>query len=107
MQEKILAGLQAVRETDDPAAMEFAAKRSVEMMQAYCNREELPEKLEGVGVALAGVLLDSGVTAAPSAKAKSIREGDISVTFAEGAETEETLLAYFRTELDRYRRMDW
>ena len=41
-----------------------------------------------------------------AADVKSIKEGDVSVTFAESrAETE--LLADFRTELDRFRRADW
>ena len=77
----------------------FAAERSVSMMQAYCNREDLPKELWSVGVALAQRLLDA-------ADVKSMQEGDVSVTFAESrAETE--LLADFRTELDRFRRADW
>ena len=108
MKEKILAKLQELRENDSLAAMEFAAGRSVEMMQAYCNIAEVPEQLLGVGVSLAGMILDSG-TGQPSMKAKSIREGDISVTFAAGisGEDEQEMLLCFRTELDRYRRMDW
>ena len=108
MKEKILAKLVELR-NDDLAAMEFAAGRSEEMMKAYCNIEELPEKLLGVGVALAGMLLDSGAAAMYSSKAKSIKEGDVSVTFAEGVsgENEQELLACFKVELDRYRRMDW
>ena len=111
MKERILTKLQELRteETDSLAAMEFAAERSVEMMKAYCNLEKVPEELLGVGVALAGKLLDSGAAATPSQKAKSIREGDVSVTFGEsvnGADEQE-MLDCFRTELDRYRRMDW
>ena len=111
MQEKILAKLMELRENekDSLAAMEFAAGRSVEMMAAYCNVDEVPEELLGVGVALAGMVLDSGTVATLSTKAKSIREGDVSVTFAESGNggTEGELLACFREELDRYRRMDW
>ena len=60
---------------------------------------DLPKELWSVGVALAQQLLDA-------ADVKSIKEGDVSVTFAESrAETE--LLADFRTELDRFRRADW
>ena len=108
MKEKILAKLQELR-NDDLTAMEFAAGRSVEMMQAYCNITEIPEGLLGVGVALAGMLLDSGAAAIPSSKAKSIREGDVSVTFAEGgnkADAQE-MLGCFKVELDRYRQMGW
>ncbi|MGM9917292.1 hypothetical protein [Anaerotignum sp.] len=109
MQEKILAKLQELRAEEDLAAMEFAAGRSEETMKAYCNIDELPEELLGTGVALAGMLLDSGATGTPSQKAKNIKEGDISITFQEddcGAK-EEKLLACFNVELDRWRRMDW
>jgi len=44
MKEKIVTKL-AERRKDDLAAMEFAAGRSAEMMQAYCNLTELPEEL--------------------------------------------------------------
>ena len=109
MKEKILAKLQELRaeENDSLAAMDFAAERSVELMKAYCNCRELPEELLSVGVSLAGMLLNSGCMA--DGQAKSIREGDVSVTFMEntaGADTSE-LLGCFQTELDRYRRMDW
>ena len=111
MQEKILAKLMELRrdEKNSLAAMEFAAERSEAMMKAYCNIREIPEELLGVGVTLAGMVLDSGAAATPSTKAKSIREGDVSVTFAEGIfdEDEQELLSCFRTELDRHRRMDW
>ena len=103
MKEKILMKLVELR-NDDLAAMEFAAGRSVEMMQAYCNVEKLPEELAGVGVMLANMILDGGMG---SSKAKSIREGDISVTFGESVSGENEMLACFRTELDRYRQMDW
>ena len=107
MQEKILAKLQELRESekDSLTAMEYAAGRSAEMMQAYCNLKELPEELLGVGVTLAGMVLDNGGTA----KAKSIKEGDVSVTFAAGVsgENEQEMLGCFKTELDRYRKMDW
>ena len=111
MKEKILAKLMELRrdEKNSLAAMEFAAERSEAMMKAYCNIREIPEELLGVGVSLAGMVMDSGAAATPSTKAKSIREGDVSVTFAEGIfdEDEQELLSCFRTELDRHRRMDW
>lgn len=109
MQDRILAKLQKLRAEEDLAAMDFAAGRSEEMMKAYCNIDELPEELLGTGVALAGMLLDSGLMATSFQKAKSIKEGDISITFQEdghGAEKEK-LLACFNVELDRWRRMDW
>ena len=105
MKEKILTKLMELR-SDDLAAMEFAAGRSVEMIKAYCNIAEVPEELLGVSVSLAEMVLDN---AGGTAKAKSIREGDVSVTFAEGVSDGDTqkMLRCFLVELDRYRRMDW
>ena len=92
MKERIPEELRRLGRKEEENLLAFAAERSVSMMQAYCNREDLPKELWSVGVALADV--------------KSIKEGDVSVTFAESrAETE--LLADFRTELDRFRRADW
>ena len=103
MKEKILKKLQELR-NDDLAAMEFAAERSEEMMKAYCNQMELPEQLLGVGVSLADMILNNG----GAAKAKSIKEGDIAVTFAtDTTESAADLLKCFQPELDRYRKMDW
>lgn len=108
MKEKILAKLVELR-NDDLAAMEFAAGRSVEMMQAYCNVRELPEELMGVGVVLAGLLLDNGMAGMPVSRAKSIREGDISVTFATCVSENgiEMLPEGLKAELERYRKMEW
>ena len=105
MKEKILTKLMELR-NDDLAAMEFAAGRSVEMIKAYCNIAEVPEELLGVSVSLAEMVLDN---AGGGAKAKSIREGDVSVTFAEGVSEGDMqkMLRCFQVELDRYRRMDW
>lgn len=109
MEEKILTRLTELRaeEGDSPAALCFAAERSVELMKAYCNLETLPEELLGAGVTLAGWLLESGAAATPSHQAKSIREGDVSISFREnGAETGK-MPAHLRTELDRFRRLGW
>lgn len=100
MKERIPEKLRKLGREEKDSLLDFAAERSVSMMQAYCNREDLPEELWSVGVALAERLLDA------AEDVKSIKEGDVSVTFVESrAETE--LLADFRTELDRFRRADW
>ncbi len=115
MKEKILAKLQELRSIDTEeslAAAEYAAGRSVDLMKAFCNIEEVPEELMGVGVSLAGWMLDCGMGATESGgNAKSIREGDISVSFAADGVgtnvTESEMLAHFMVELERFRRMDW
>lgn len=104
MKERILEELRKLGRTEKEGLMDFAAERSVSMLQAYCNRRDLPEELLGVGVALAGRLLENdGMTAQA---VQSIKEGDVSVTFAK-RENETELLSAFRTELDRFRRADW
>ena len=115
MTERILTWLQETRGAageERLPSMRFAAERSVAMMKAYCGIETLPEELLGVGVSLAGWLLDSGMGVVEgSGGAKSIKEGDVTVTFAENGfgvqATEQEMLAYFAVELDRFRRMDW
>ena len=103
MKEKILMKLQERKKDEtDLAAMEYAAERSGEMMKAYCNITELPEELLGVWVSLAEMLLDRG-----GQSVKSIKEGDVSVTFEESVKGGKELLECFRVELDRFRRMGW
>lgn len=100
MKERIAEALRRLGR-EDTEQLSFAAERSLQMMRAYCRREDLPEKLLGVGVALADRLLEQNET-----KAKSIREGDVSITFAD-SDSEAELLAAFRTELDSVRRAEW
>lgn len=104
MQERILAELRRLGREEADSLLAFAAERSVSMMQAYCGRKELSEGLLGVGVALAGRLLDSG--AMDCQGMKSVKEGDVSVTFA-AHRTEAEILTDFQTELNRFRKMDW
>lgn len=99
MKERILEELRRLGREEEENLLAFAAERSVSMMQAYCSREDLPQALWSVGVALAQQLLDA-------TDVKSIQEGDVSVAFAEGRKETE-LLNGFRTELDRFRRADW
>lgn len=109
MKEKILERLLRLCDLDEEslAAADAAAERSIELIQAFCNIEEMPAELLGAGASLAELLLERSMNAA-GGKAKSIKEGDISVSFAEmpGAElTEDELVARFRLELERFRRL--
>lgn len=110
MKEKILERLRRLRDLDEEslAAAEDAAERSIALIEAFCNIEEMPEELLGVGVSLAELLLERRLGTAEGGRAKSIREGDISVNFAEefGAGlTEDEMTAHFRMELERFRRL--
>lgn len=68
MKERIPEELRRLGRKEEENLLAFAAERSVSMMQAYCNREDLPKELWSVGVALAQQLLDA-------ADVKSIKEG--------------------------------
>lgn len=110
MQEKILEKLRELwgLEEESLAVAEYAAERSIALIKAYCNIEEIPQELEGVGVSLAGLLLERGRKVAEGGSIQSIREGDISIHFAEnfGAGlTEDEMAAHFRMELERFRRL--
>ena len=49
MKEAILAKMAELRQVGaEDAALAFAAERSMEMVQAYCNLEEMPAELEHV-----------------------------------------------------------
>ena len=112
MKEKILESLQALRgtEAEGLAAAEFAAERSMEMIQAFCNIDGVPEGLLGVAVSLAGWILDGGMGAAQTGgSVTSIKEGDISIGFAQGGmranASEGEMLRHFLPELERFRRL--
>lgn len=113
MKGKITDRLQTLRGLDTPehlAAADYAAERSLALIKAYCNIDEVPEELLGVAVSLAGWILDCGMGAIEtSGRVRSIQEGDISISFAQGqaGETiaEGELPKYFAVELDRFRRL--
>ena len=52
MKERIPEELRRLGRKEEENLLAFAAERSVSMMQAYCNREDLPKELWSVGVAL-------------------------------------------------------
>lgn len=110
MTERIREEAGRLRAGGDPGWLDFAAGRSVSLMQAYCGREELPEGLWRVGVSLALWIYDSRPEEM-GGTAKSIREGDVAVTFGDAAftmqEKEREMLAYFSVELDRWRKLGW
>lgn len=111
MTERIRAELERLRTDGGGAWLDFAAERSVSLMQAYCGMEELPEELWRVGVSLALWIYDSAPTESGAGGIRSIREGDAAVTFEKAAfgaqEKEREMLEYFSVELDRWRKMGW
>ena len=59
MKERIPEELRRLGREEEENLLAFAAERSVSMMQAYCSREDLPQELWSVGVALAQQLQDA------------------------------------------------
>ena len=49
MKERIPEELRRLGRKEEENLLAFAAERSVSMMQAYCNREDLPKELWSVG----------------------------------------------------------
>ena len=96
MKEAILAKMAELRQVGaEDAALAFAAERSMEMVQAYCNLEEMPAELEHDK----GGLQEGGI--------KEITEGKVSVTFADEADTAGAFLQHYQEELNRFRKMQW
>ena len=83
----------------------FAAERSMEMVQAYCNLEEMPAELEHVCVCMGLEIHDKG--GLQEGGIKEITEGKVSVTFADEADTAGAFLQHYQEELNRFRKMQW
>jgi len=115
-EELILDGMKELRSvTGENRALEFAARRSVEMVKGYCNIQEISKELVGVCISIGLWLYDNDMyktTKSPgNGPVKSIREGQVSVTFQEEKKLqgmdESKILVAFSTELNRFRKMGW
>ena len=106
MKEAILAKMAELRQVRaEDAALAFAAERSMEMVQAYCNLEEVPAELEHVCVCMGLEIYDKG--GLQEGGIKEITEGKVSVTFADGTDTAGAFLLHYQEELNRFRKMQW
>ena len=106
MKEAILAKMAELRQVGaEDAALAFAAERSMEMVQAYCNLEEMPAELEHVCVCMGLEIHDKG--GLQEGGIKEITEGKVSVTFADEADTAGAFLQHYQEELNRVRKMQW
>ena len=106
MEERMRERLAELRQGKGESAAEqtAAAARSLRLIAAYCGEAAVREEILETAVALAEWLLDSGRSG--GAGLKTIREGEVSLTFQEEKET--GCLPYLlRLELDRYRRLRW
>ncbi len=85
----------------------FACERSLEMVKNYCYIEQVPKELKNVCVEIALLLYDNGGYQSKNTTLKSIKEGNVSVTYQSEAsawkENKKTLLE----ELDKFRKLKW
>ncbi len=99
LEEKILQKMQALRKDAEQIYLAFAAKRSLEMAFAYCNRKELPEDVIGVCVDMGLQLYDVG----RCEEIQKIQTGNVSVTFTQQTELQQK----WKEELQRFREVHW
>ncbi len=85
----------------------FVCERSLEMVKNYCYIEQVPKELKNVCVEIALLLYDNGGYQSKNTTLKSIKEGNVSVTYQSEAsawkENKKTLLE----ELDKFRKLKW
>lgn len=104
MKERIKAKMQMLLgEGADSPNLAFAAERSIEMVEAYCNRIDIPMELENVCVELGLALYrrESG----QEDGLHRLQEGRISVEFF--PDTGEQKITKWQDELNRFRKMGW
>ena len=104
MKERIKAKMQMLLgEGADSPNLAFAAERSVEMVEAYCNRKNLPMELENVCVELGLALYHR--ECGQGEGLHRLQEGKISVEFF--PDTGEQKIAGWRDEWNCFRKMGW
>ena len=99
LEEKILQKMQALRKDAEQTIRAFAAKRSLEMACAYCNKKELPEDVIGVCVDMGLQLYDER----QCGDIQKMQTGNVSVTFAQQTELQQK----WKEELQRFREVRW
>lgn len=99
LEEMILQQMQELRQEAEPTALAFAAKRSLEMALAYCNKKELPEDAIGVCVEMGLQLYDNW----KGENIQKIQTGNVAVTFTEQPEWQQK----WKQELQRFREVHW
>ena len=99
----ILESMKTLREGADDTALAFAAKRSAEMVCAYCGMTQVPKELAGVCVQIGLALYDS----MQEGGLRQIQEGNVSVSFTEASTVGTELMKEYAEELNRFRCMQW
>ncbi len=99
LEEQIVEKMQALRQEAEQTALAFAAKRSLEMALAYCNKKELPDDVLSVCVEMGLQIYDNW----QDEQIQKIQTGNVAVTFAEKTELQQT----WKEELQRFREVHW
>jgi|GEM_PF-3559748 len=109
MMSRVLEKAREVYEAEDK--LFFAVQRSTALVLAYINQDKIPDALEGVCTEMALWLLERGFcTPNQTGDLKSIREGQVAMTFSENSRlqaVEVEMLLAFHVELDRFRKINW
>lgn len=99
LEQMILQQMQELRQEAEQTAFAFAAKRSLEMALAYCNKKVLPEDVVGVCVEMGLQLYDEG----QCKEIQKIQTGNVSVTFTQQIELQQK----WKEELQQFREVHW
>ncbi len=99
LEEQIVEKMQALRQEAEPTALAFAAKRSLEMALAYCNKKTLPDDVLGVCVEMGLHIYDKW----QAEDIQKIQTGNVAVTFTQKTELQQT----WKEELQRFREVHW
>ncbi len=98
-------------ETDD--VLLFACQRSMDIVKAYCNIQQIPNELENVCIEMSMLLFDNEnyEQAHKNTAIKTIQEGNVSITYQNQSnawkDNKKELLKGFSEELDKFRCMKW
>jgi hypothetical protein len=102
---------------DNPPSDDRLAMYIEEVGQAiktFCNRDDIPDELRYVhaNMVVDLIRLEQKNNPESSQVVKSIKEGDVQVTFdaaekSQGEKTAETIVHEYRTQLYRFRQMRW
>ncbi|WP_317853932.1 hypothetical protein [Chakrabartyella piscis] len=108
MVDTIIAEANAVKDVENDTVFAFFAKRTMEMVLAYLEREDLPDGLIGVCAEIALERYEDYMLQEESGGVKSITQGEMDITlFDQSDKTVADILEQYVWELNRYKKVVW
>lgn len=101
---KTIKGLLGIEGDDHETTISFHLASAIQEVLNYCNIEELPKELEYMVINM--VIKHMRATVEGMEQVKSQTNGSASVTFNTDPITA-TLLTGYKSQLNRFRRLDW